>query len=76
MGTWKIRDFNWNVMKPKLVTSKNIALIILEILENCNTLSSDWIIYKTLMSKNSFVAITFILQLHFSRKTEIKYKNR
>ena len=31
MGTWKIKDFNWNVMKPKLVSSKNIALIILEI---------------------------------------------
>ena len=33
MGTWKIRDFNWNVMKPKLVTPKNIALMILEMLE-------------------------------------------
>ena len=30
MGTWKIRDFNWNVMKPKLVSLKNGALIILE----------------------------------------------
>ena len=30
MGTWKIRDFNWNVVKAKLVSSKNIALIILE----------------------------------------------
>ena len=39
------------------------------------TLLSDWIICSTLMTKNSSVATTFILQSHFSSKAEIKYKN-
>ena len=30
MGTSKIRDFDRNVIKPTLVSSKNIILIILE----------------------------------------------
>ena len=48
-------------MKPKLVSSKNCFDNTQNVRKIITILLSDWIICKTLMSKNSSVAITVIL---------------